>query len=98
MPIGGVGYLPIKKKLPARDKGNLNEAFLIKCSGAVSMDENQWPNTDLLPNFRNLVEQYASAMTTLRKMLLPIYAKALGMPSTFILVEPLAIQYLFPST
>lgn len=83
-PIGGVGYLPVKnKKLPARDKGNLNEAFIIKCDHDLGMDDNQWPNPDLLPNFRGLVEQYAAAMTTLGKRLLPIYAKALEMPPTF---------------
>jgi isopenicillin N synthase-like dioxygenase len=83
-PLGGVGYLPIKnRKLPARDKGNLNEAFIIKCDHALGMDDNQWPNPDLLPEFKTVVEQYAAALTALGKRLLPVFATALEMPSTF---------------
>ena len=30
-PVGGMGYLPLKnRKLPARDNGNVNEAFIVK--------------------------------------------------------------------
>ena len=83
-PTGGMGYLPIKnRKLPARDKGNLNEAFIIKCDHRLGMDDNQWPDPDLLPEFRSGVEQYATAMTALGKRLLPIFAAALEMPPTF---------------
>ena len=83
-PVGGVGYLPVKNtKLPARDKGNLNEAFIIKCDHALKMDDNQWPDASLLPDFRAVVEQYATALTTLGKRLLPVFASALEMPPTF---------------
>ena len=83
-PLGGVGYLPIKnRKLPARDKGNLNEAFIIKCDHALGMDDNQWPDARLLPEFRTVVEQYAMALTKLGKRLLPVFASALEVPATF---------------
>ena len=83
-PLGGVGYLPIKnKKLPARDKGNLNEAFIVKCDHSIGFDDNQWPPTDQLPEFRKRVEDYARALETLGKRLLPIFATALEMPATY---------------
>ena len=83
-PTGGMGYLPVKnRKLPARDKGNLNEAFIIKCDHHLGMEDNQWPDPGLLPEFRSVVERYASAMTTLGKRLLPVFASALEMPPTF---------------
>ena len=42
-PVKGVGYLPVKnRKLPARDRGNLNEAFIIKSDQEVSLEDNQW--------------------------------------------------------
>ena len=83
-PVGGVGYLPVKnRKLPARDKGNLNEAFIIKCDHQLGMDDNQWPNEPSLPGFRDMVEQYARALTRLGKRLLPVFACALEMPPNF---------------
>ena len=83
-PVGGMGYLPLKnRKLPARQTGNVNEAFIIKCDDRLGMDDNQWPTPDSLPEFRNQVEQYAKEMELLGKRLLPIYAKALNMPVDF---------------
>lgn len=83
-PLGGVGYLPVKNtKLPARDKGNLNEAFIIKCDHALGFEDNQWPRQDELPEFRITVEAYAAALEQLGKRLLPIFALALEMPATF---------------
>lgn len=83
-PIGGVGYLPVKnKKLPARDTGNINEAFIIKFNDAVSMNDNQWPADHDASNFRAIVESYADSMEKLGKQLLPIYAQALDMPATY---------------
>ena len=80
-PVGGVGYLPVKhRKLPARDKGNLNEAFIVKCDHKLTMDDNQWPNETTLPGFRDAVEAYAAALKQLGKRLLPIFATALKMP------------------
>ena len=82
--LGGVGYLPLKNmKLPARDKGNFNEAFIIKRDHAIGMDDNQWPEASLLPDFRAVVEQYAAALSALGKRLLPVFAAALDMPPTF---------------
>ena len=83
-PVGGVGYLPLKnRKLPARDTGNVNEAFIIKCDNVLGMDDNQWPAEALLPEFRQTVESYASAVRQLALRMLPIYAVALDMPEDF---------------
>ncbi len=83
-PVGGMGYLPLKnRKLPARQTGNVNEAFIIKCDDRLSMDDNQWPLSETVPDFRHQVEQYAKEMELLGKRLLPIYAKALKMPVDF---------------
>jgi isopenicillin N synthase-like dioxygenase len=83
-PVGGIGYLPVKhRKLPARDKGNLNEAFIIKCDHKLGMNDNQWPNAEVLPGFRDAVEGYAAALEQLGKRLLPIFAAALDMPTDF---------------
>lgn len=92
-PVGGVGYLPFKnRKLPSRDTGNRNEAFLIKCDHNINMRDNQWLNETVLPGFRTASEDYANAMLSLGKRLLPIFAKALDMPSNFFdqaFVDPL---------
>jgi len=83
-PVGGMGYLPLKnRKLPARETGNVNEAFIIKCDDQLGMDDNQWPNAAWLPGFRAQVEQYAHQMEALGKRMLPIYARALDMPDDF---------------
>jgi len=83
-PVGGMGYLPLKnRKLPARQTGNLNEAFIIKCDDQLGMNDNQWPSTNDLPKFRSQVEQYAGHLEALGKRLLPVYAKALGVNEDF---------------
>ncbi len=83
-PVGGMGYLPFKnRKLPARDTGNLNEAFIVKCDDKSGMDDNQWPDISTLPAFRVVVEHYALHMEQLGKRLLPIYARALGVDKNF---------------
>ena len=83
-PVGGIGYLPVKhRKLPARDKGNLNEAFIVKCDHKLTMDDNQWPREASLPGFRETVEQYAAALEALGKRLLPIFARALELQPDF---------------
>ena len=83
-PVGGIGYLPVKhRKLPARDKGNLNEAFIIKCDHKLTMEDNQWPNEQTLPGFRSAVADYATALEQLGKRLLPIFATALKMQPHF---------------
>ena len=83
-PVGGVGYLPFShRKLPARDKGNLNEAFIVKRDHDLGLDQNQWPEEDLLPGFRATVETYAGALEALGKRLLPVFARALDMQADF---------------
>lgn len=83
-PVGGMGYLPFKnRKLPARDMGNLNEAFILKCDDKLAMNDNQWPDKSSLPNFRATVEHYASQLEALGKRMLPIYARALGVDNSF---------------
>jgi len=83
-PIGGVGYLPIKnRKLPARNSGNLNEAFIIKSDHVLGMDDNQWPEEEALTGFRSAVTQYAEDMEALGKRMLPLFALALDMPVDF---------------
>ena len=83
-PVGGIGYLPVKhRKLPARDKGNLNEAFIVKCDHKLTMDDNQWPRDASLPGFRAAVERYAAALEALGKRLLPVFARALEMQPDF---------------
>ena len=77
--LKGVGYMPFKnRKLPTRDKANLNEAFLVKRDHRAGFDDNQWPLEDELPEFRQAVERYAIRIEQLALDLLPIYATALG--------------------
>lgn len=83
-PHGGMGYLPLRNsKLPARDIVNVNEAFLVKADHRISLDDNQWPGGETLPEFRPAVEAYAASMVQLGKQLLPVFAEALEMPSDF---------------
>ena len=82
--VKGVGYLPFKnRKLPTRDKGNLNEAFIVKTDDQVRLADNQWPADDVLPGFRRTVTDYAEAMEALGKKLLPLFATALDMPANY---------------
>jgi isopenicillin N synthase-like dioxygenase len=83
-PVGGIGYLPVKhRKLPTRDKGNLNEAFIVKRDHKLTLDDNQWPDEHVLPGFRSTVENYAVALEHLGKRLLPVFATALSMRPGF---------------
>ena len=82
--VGGMGYLPLNnRKLPARQTGNVNEAFIVKCDDQLGMNDNQWPDSAQLPDFRQVVERYAQQMEQLGKRMLPIYAKALNAPTDF---------------
>jgi len=83
-PVAGVGYLPMySRKLPTREKANLNEAFLVKGNRELDFDESQWPGDDALPRFRDTVERYAGAVNSLALRLLPVYATALGLEADF---------------
>ena len=63
-PVGGMGYLPLKnRKLPARQTGNVNEAFIVKCDDQLTMNDNQWPDEESVPGYRQCVEQYAQKLS-----------------------------------
>jgi len=80
----GTGYLGVgHRKLPRRERGNRNEAFIIKRDHQIQLGNNPWPNEQDLPGFRNAVENYAAAMETLALSLLPVYAVALGVDKRF---------------
>ena len=83
-PVKAVGYLAVNNfKLPARDKGNLNETFVIKRDHRVRLEDNQWLGEDQLPGFRTSIEHYAEQMEILARRLLPIYARALELDKDF---------------
>lgn len=83
-PLGGVGYLGMNNtKLPSRDTGNQNEAFLVKVDHAIDLDDNQWLSDTALPGFRSAVERYAGAIADLALRLLPVYAVALDLDEGF---------------
>jgi isopenicillin N synthase-like dioxygenase len=83
-PITGVGYLPMySRKLPSRDKANLNEAFLVKGNRDLSLADSQWIGDEYLPGFRSTVERYVDAVNELALQMLPIYAVALGLDPDF---------------
>lgn len=83
----GVGYMPInQRKLPTREKGNLNEAFFVKRELGprnIGLDQNLWPPQTTLPAFRRVCEQYTDALEQLAKALLPIFATALALPEDY---------------
>lgn len=83
-PIGGVGYLGYGNwKLPTRSKPNQNAAFMIKRDHRIAFEDNQWPNEEALPVFRQAVEHYAALAQALATRLLPIYAVALDLPADY---------------
>jgi len=83
-PHGGMGYLPVKNvKLPAREKVNYNEAFLVKRDHQLGLRDNQWPDLAELPEFRTTVELYTDALENLGRRMLPVFARALEMPVDF---------------
>jgi isopenicillin N synthase-like dioxygenase len=85
--VGGVGYMPFQnQKLPARTKGNANEAYIIKRELGprdVTFDKNPWPAEQDLPGFRQKLTNYAGSMEQLAMKLLPIYARALNLVDDF---------------
>jgi len=83
-PVRAVGYLPVNnRKLPARDKGNLNEMFVIKRDHLATLNNNQWPSEEQLPGFRTNIGLYAAQIESLAKRLLPVYARALELDKDF---------------
>eukprot|EP00164_Ancoracysta_twista_P002710 GFYU01003605.1.p1 GENE.GFYU01003605.1~~GFYU01003605.1.p1 ORF type:complete len:336 (-),score=65.64 GFYU01003605.1:799-1806(-) len=81
----GVGYMRVgERKLPKRDKGNLNEAFLVKREHGprdVTLDKNVWP--PIPEQFRTRVEQYTNAVEDLAMKMLRVYAVALDLDEDF---------------
>lgn len=92
-----IGYLPMQgattrhSQLNANNKPNLNEAVFFKrdlppdhpdvIAGLPFRGTNQWPAD--LPGFRETVTAYCTAMETLGRSLLPLYALALDLPADF---------------
>ena len=52
----GVGYLKINSRLlPKREKGNMNEAFIVKQEPGprnITLDSNPFPKESVLPGFK----------------------------------------------
>ena len=83
-PLGGVGYMPVgERKLPRRQSGNLNEAFIVKSDRETTSDDNQWLKEDEAPGFRDQVETFGKRLEALACRLLPAYASALGVEADF---------------
>lgn len=83
-PLKGVGYLPVKnRKLPARDRGNLNESFVLKRDHLATLSDNLWPEELQLPEFRANIVAYIEQIEKLSKRLLPVYARALHLDKNF---------------
>merc|ERR1711971_288154 len=83
----GVGYLRINSRLlPKREKGNMNEAFIVKQEPGprnITLDSNPFPKESALPGFKAQVHRYASAMESLALSLLPVFATALDLNKNF---------------
>jgi isopenicillin N synthase-like dioxygenase len=91
------GYMPVASTvsrastLDAVKKPNLVEAFFVKrdrppdhpdvINGVLFRGLNQWPRD--LPGFREKCLEYSAALEALGKRLLPLYARALGLPDTW---------------
>ena len=82
--VSGAGYLPVgERKLPRRAKGNLNEAIIFKRDVGVSLTDADWPDPADAPRFRDAVEAYAAEIERVALELVPVYARALGLPADF---------------
>jgi len=83
----GVGYLRINSRLlPKREKGNMNEAFIVKQEPGprnITLDSNPFPEESALPGFKDQVLRYAAAMESLALSLLPVFATALDLEENF---------------
>jgi isopenicillin N synthase-like dioxygenase len=80
----GIGYLPVgERRLPRRPKGNLNEAILFKQDRGLRLADNSWPDDSAVPGFRQTIERYAAEIERVAVGLLPLYARALELPSDF---------------
>ena len=83
-PVGGIGYLPVgTRRLPTRAKGNLNEAILFKVGDGLALADNLWPPEATLRGFRAAVAAYERRVHEVARLLVPLHALALGLPSDF---------------
>lgn len=79
-PLSGVGWLPFgQRRLPRRELGNENVAFLIKSDATISSSDNQWLDDAVLPGFRAAVEKYADKIEAVAMTLVRVYAVALDL-------------------
>lgn len=92
-----VGYLPLKgdtlrtSTVATVTKANLNEALFVArdlppdhpdvLADRRFRSANQWPPD--LPGFRDAVAAYCDAMERLVQKLVPLYARALGLPASY---------------
>jgi len=83
----GVGYLKLNSRLlPKREKGNMNETFIVKQEPGprnITLDSNPFPKESVLPGFKTQVVRYATAMESLALSLLPVFATALDLDENF---------------
>ena len=81
------GYLPYRSSttrangLVAVRKPNENEAFFVNPERDPAQPANRWPAA--IPEFGPTVLRYFAALEDLSLRLLPLYARALGMPDDF---------------
>ncbi len=97
------GYLPPKSSVYVTStvnkntKGDLNEVLILTrerpddhpavLQGLRFHGPNRWPSENLLPGFRANMLEYYAAMEALGYRMLPLYARALGLPADYF--EPL---------
>ncbi|MEE2999950.1 MAG: 2-oxoglutarate and iron-dependent oxygenase domain-containing protein [Pseudomonadota bacterium] len=93
------GYIPIKSTMYVttdvgeNDRYDLNENYRIVrerpsdhpsiIAGRRFTGPNKWPSDELLPNFKNVMLEYYTAMEKLGHAMLPFYARALDLPVNY---------------
>ena len=93
------GYVPAKSTVYVTSNVNqntqpdLNECLLLMreraadhpsiAAGRRFVGPNQWPDEALLPGFRATMQEYYAAMEALGYKMLPLYARALGLPRDY---------------
>ena len=94
------GYIPIKSTMyvttdaSKNDNYDLNENYRIVrerkidhpsiLAGRRFSGPNKWPNSDLLPDFKSIMLKYYSAMESLGRNMLPLYARALDLAPDYL--------------
>jgi isopenicillin N synthase-like dioxygenase len=96
---GARGYIPPKSTVYVTStvnqntKGDLNEVLILTRERPVDHPAvqqglrfhgpNNWPSEDVLPGFKARMLEYYAAMEALGYKMLPIYARALGLPADY---------------